>query len=192
MKKTSIKAKILRFTLLLVMIPLVILGGASVFLIYQNTYSTMKQSIQELARVSAERVEQELIANTNIAKEVGCVARLSSNTISLAEKLEILDQKVKDYNFVSGELISSNGLTYRNNVDCSNQQYFEKSMKGEVFITEPIENKLTGARNVVISAPIWKDGVVNSTVDGVVILVASDTLLNDIISSIQISKHGEA
>ncbi len=191
-KNKSIKTKIVRSTLLMVAIPLIILGGASIYLIYQSTYLSIEQTMSELASIASERVEEELIANCNLARELGCVARLTSDSYTIEQKLEIVDQKVADYKLVSGELIGTDGKTYRGNVDCSDREYFKKAMNGELCITEPLENRISGKMNVMISAPVWKNGLPNSTIMGVVVLVAPDTILNDIVLSIQVSKHGAA
>ncbi len=192
LKRKSIKKKIVRATLLMVTIPLIVLGVASIYLIYQSTYSSIEQTMSELATIASERVEEELIANCNLARELGCVARLTSDSYTIEQKLAIVDQKVTDYKLVSGELIGTDGRTYRGNVDCSDREYFKKTMNGELCITEPLENRISGKMNVMISAPVWENGIPNSTIMGVVVLIAPDTLLNDIVLSIRISKNGAA
>lgn len=48
--------------------------------------------------------------------------------------------------------------------------------------------KATGKMSIMISAPVWKDGIPNTEIIGVVFIVPQETFLNDIVESIQISK----
>ena len=45
---------------------------------------------------------------------------------------------------------------------------------------------------IIVAAPIWKDGVPNSTVTGVVYFVPEETFLNDIVTEINVSENGSA
>lgn len=188
----SIKNKILFSVLLLVTISLLAVGGTGIYLNYRSTHTTLKQAMRETANLASKRTEQELTAYCNIAYELGSIARLSNSELSTADKKTIVDQKVKNYNLVEGGILNQNGLSIFDNLDCSDRSYFKSSLNGEIGISEPIVSKHTGEIVIVISAPLWKDGIPNTTVVGVVFLIPQATFLNDIVQSINISKGGSA
>lgn len=53
-------------------------------------------------------------------------------------------------------------------------------------------SKVTGELTIIVAAPLWENGVVDSNVIGVVYFVPRETFLNDIVSSINISENGSA
>ena len=65
-------------------------------------------------------------------------------------------------------------------------------MKGNSYISTPVVSKVTGELTIIVAAPLWEDGVVDSNVIGVVYFVPHETFLNDIVSSINISENGSA
>ena len=80
-------------------ISLILVGGASCILSYRGTQSTLEASMKEMAVVAADRVSYELQAYRNIVGETGSTARLSNPEITLAEKQDLLQQKVDTYGF---------------------------------------------------------------------------------------------
>ncbi|MEG2231487.1 MAG: methyl-accepting chemotaxis protein, partial [Lachnospiraceae bacterium] len=188
----SIKGQILLKVMLLVAISLIAMGTLSCFLNYRSTNATMAQTMTETAKIAAERIEKELISYRNIATELGSVARLSNPDISKEDKQAIIDQKVKTYNLVRGKMIAYDGTAPMDGTDYSDRDYFKASMTGKSYITEPILAKSSGKMSVIISAPIWKDGIPNTTVVGVVFIVPQETILKDIVNGIHVSEGGRA
>ena len=116
----SIKAKILVSMVLTLAISLILVGGASCILSYRGTQSTLEASMKEMAVVAADRVSYELQAYRNIVGETGSTARLSNPEITLAEKQDLLQQKVDTYGFQRYNLLNTQG---RSLIDGSNYSY---------------------------------------------------------------------
>lgn len=188
----SIRNKILISIILTVTISLLSVGAVTIFLNYKSTQRLLEQTIQETARISAERVSHELKEYLNIAYETGSIARLSSPTLTTAQKKAIVDQKAETYQFQRGNIIGLDGISLFDGKDYSEREYFQQSIKGEYCVSEPLISKITGELTIIISAPLWKDGIPNTAVVGVVYFVPTETFLNDIVSTVKISPGGGA
>lgn len=65
-------------------------------------------------------------------------------------------------------------------------------MNGKSFVSDPLVSKITGEVTIIIAAPLWKNGVYNSEVVGVVYFVPKETFLNDIMTAIDVSDNSKA
>lgn len=184
----SIKTKILLGMALTVFLSLCAVGGTSIYLNYSSMIGTMNQTMTELARTASQRVSKELDIYKNITYEVGCVARLSSSETSVDEKKAIIDQRAKAHNFQRGNIIGTDGVSLFDGKSYADRDYFQKSLKGETVVSEPLVSKVTGQLTIIISAPLWDKGIPDTTVVGVVYFVPTETFLNDIVSSIKVSE----
>lgn len=188
----SIKNKIVFSSLILMACSMMVLGCCVIFILYSSSQKILEQTLTETAKIAAERVSQEIIAYGNIARELGCITEISDENVSVEQKKLIVDSKVVDYNLVEIGIVGSDGNNIFNGVNCSERIYFQTSMKGGVYITEPVISKTTGKLTMFITAPIWKDGIVNTTVVGIVLLVPQEDFLDSIVKSIKVSEKGGA
>lgn len=191
-KTGSLKNKIVRAIVSIVLISLLILGGASCFLNYKSTMDSIRQNMLGTAQIAAERVYWEIERYKAIAAETGCIAILSDETTDLAYKKKIMDSKLKKYNLVESNILSLDGTNLFNGVDCSDREYFKQAVSGNVYISEPAVSKVSGKMTMMISAPMWKDGVIDSEVVGVIMMIPQEDFLNQIMQSIHISKNSGA
>lgn len=188
----SIKNKILLVVLLLIGLSLIVLGGTSIWLNISSTNSTLQQCMTETAELSAERVGQELERYKMLAMETGCNARLASSSTSIQDKQEIIDQKAKKYGLVRGNVVGKDGISILTGVDYNDREYFHQVLKGESVISDPLYSKTTDTLSVIVAAPLWKDGLANTEIIGMVLFVPQETFLNDIVCDIQVSPNGSA
>lgn len=188
----SIRGKIMLTFISTILVSLAAVGGFGCFLNYKSTMELLEQNMVEIAEISAKRIEKELEAYRNIATEVGSVARLSSSSTDIAQKKAIIDQKVKDHSFQRGNIIGADGISIFDGKDYSDRGYVQTAMKGQTAVSEPLISKITGELSIMISAPLWKDGIPGTQVVGAVYFVPKETFLNDIVSSIKISQTGSA
>ncbi len=183
----SIKTKILLCMALTVFVSLTVVGGISIYLNYTSMAGTMNQTMSELAKTASERVSKELDTYKNIAYDAGSVARLANPKTSIDEKKSIMDQRAETHGFQRGNILGNDGISIFDGKDYSDREYFQKSMNGEVAVSEPLVSKVTGKLTIVISAPLWENGIPNTKVIGVVYFIPTETFLNDIVNSIKIS-----
>lgn len=188
----SIRSKILLSVILLTAVSLSIVGGVSAYLNYSSTYSTLSQTMSETAHIAAERVQYELASYTNIVKEIGHLSDLSAKYVTTGEKRAVIDERVKAYGFQQGDILDAGGKSVFSGTDYSAYGFFQNSMNGDCFISRPSINPTTGELTFFISAPLWANGVHNSTVAGVVYFVPDGSILQNIISSIRVGESGAA
>lgn len=188
----SIQKKI-QFTMLrVVAIAMLLLGVLACILNFYSTYSMLKTMVGEVSQLAAERVEWEITSYKNIVRELGCISRFSNDAYSIEEKQEILVQKVEYYGFIRGRLINPQGIAEMDGTDFSDREFFKRAINGETYFSEPTLSATDGMVRLYASAPVWKDGVVDSTITGVIMVVLPLDMLNDIAKSIEISKNANS
>ncbi len=188
--KKSIRSKIKSGVVQLVAGAVVLLTVISTIVNVGSSMSTIESAMSETAKVTADRLAMELQATANIAIELGGVAELSSEQCTAEQKQELINQRVEYYGMVRGKLIGADGICEYDGTDYNDREYFQKSMQGESFISDPVLSKTDGKLSIIISAPVWKGGVPGSEVVGVVFLTPDNNLLNDIVADIKMSKNG--
>lgn len=175
----------------IIIISVVLVGLIAATLSYISTIQALKITMTSTVDIIGDRISHELNEYTNVAIETGCVPRLSSSTLSNEEKQALLTERANAYGFLRGNLIATDGYSYLTDNDFSDREYFKRSMQGEAFVSDPLISKITGKVTIIISAPLWKDGVRNSTVEGVVYYAPVETFLDDITASVQLSKNAD-
>lgn len=190
-KEKGIKQRLQKNILLLTISLLVLLGVITSVMNYISTNSTLKQAMQEAVRIAAERIEWEITSYENVAGELGTVARLTSTECSDADKQALIDQKVQEYSLEKGKLIGADGVARIDGTSYADQEFFQLAMKGETFISEPQISE-DGSISIIIAAPVWKDGLKDSEVAGVIMLNPQKEFMNDIVKGINVSKGGAA
>lgn len=189
-KAKSIKQKIQTSMILVIVTSLLLVGAITIVFNYTSTMDTLKQTMAETAEVTADRLEMELKATLNVVYELGCTARLSNSTYTASEKQKIVDQKVENYQMERGKIIGPDGICITDGTDYRDRDYFKASMNGETYISDILVAKTSGELSIIISAPIWQDGIPGSKVAGVVFLVPNPSFLNDIVAEIKVSNNG--
>lgn len=189
---TSIKSKVTKAVIIPVVIGMLLVGGAAIFLNYKSTHEMLVEMMTETANISSERVGEELARYQDLIEEVGKNKILSNGYATMEEKKAFVDEKATDYGFQRCNVIGVDGVGVFDGNDYSDRDYFMAGMKGESFITRPIVSKVTGKLSIIISAPIWKDGMKDSKIMGVVYFVPDENFLNDIMKQIHISNNSTA
>ncbi len=188
----SIKSKIQVTMIVTIVVALTLVGTVACTLGYRGTKSAIQSSMEELARVAAERVSYQLIEYKTVAMETGCITRLSDPLSTMARKKEVLQQKVDSYDFTRYNLLDVNGVSLFDKNDYSGRRYFQEAVQGNVYVSEPLISAVTGEVTIIVSAPVWKNGERGTQVVGVVYFVPPETFLNDIVTSLKISEGGSA
>ena len=168
------------------------LGVIAIAMSYINTNRLLEQTFSETAKIAADKVGYEIQSFANIVTEIGCDATFTETSLTVEDKQEIIDQKVEKYNLERGNLLGTDGISIFDGNDYSERDYFKAAMKGETFVSDPLISKRTGDLTIIVAAPIWKDGLPDTTVIGVVYIVPDPNILNDTVASISVSKNSAA
>ncbi len=191
-KQSTIRKELMVEICILVSIPMILLGSVASFLIYRSTQATLNQTMEQLSDVAADKVQERLESIKNVAVETGCVARLSSTSSSPTDKQTIIDQRVENHGYQRGNILSLTGKSIFDGTDYSDREYFQQAKAGNAWVSDPLISKVTGEVTVIVAAPIWKDGVPNSSVAGGVLFVPTKTFLHIIFNLIKIRGNAGA
>ena len=173
-KAITIKFQIIRSAVLFLFIPILLLGGGALVSTYNGTMTSTKEESEEIVLLGAERIEWELEAFKNIVKMQGTQASFADSKLTDADRKIILSSIATAYGFERGNYISKDGKGIDGNT-YTDRAYFQNALKGEVTVSEPVISKVTGELTVIIAAPVWKNGVVDSEVVGCVYFVPHET-----------------
>ena len=188
----SIRKKITVCLMATVLTSLVLVGVTSISLNYRSTIATVDQMMSETAVLAAERVEQELTAYKNVAMDTGCIPQLSDAGVAVETKRAIIDERVAMHGFQRGNIIGADGLSIFDGNDYSDREYVRQAMQGAVYVSEPLVSKITGELSIMVAAPLYAGGSRDAGIVGVVYFVPPETFLNDIVSSIKVSRNSRA
>jgi len=188
----TIRAKI-RFCMSVTLLAaLLAMGVTTIGMSWSSTMSTLEQTMTETASIAAERVEKELYAYQQIAYETGSVAQLASPDVPTEQKKEIIDQRAATHGFQRGNIVLLDGYSIFDGNNYTDRAYIQSAFRGETCVSEPLVSKVTGKISIMVSAPLWADGIPDSQVVGAVYFVPNETFLNDIVSTIEFGPQGTA
>lgn len=188
----SVKGKILLGMVATIVIGMVVIGVVSIVLSLRSSNSMLQTAMQGTAEITASRVEYELRAYVDIASTAGQSEVLANPDVSLTEKEEYINQMAQNYNMTRGNLLDLQGNSYFDGNNYSDREYFQRAKEGESFVSTPTLSKVTGKLSILIAAPVYQNGDTSKPIIGVVYFVPQETFLNDIMSSIHVSKNSEA
>ncbi|MGD9568594.1 MAG: methyl-accepting chemotaxis protein [Sedimentibacter sp.] len=193
-KLNSIKTKIFIRFLSLILIVVIILGGISTYQNYKTTFDTLEQTMVNLTQVSSNVISNKLEVYKAIASDLGLNPVVSDLAASKQNKAKIVAQMVEMYDLIDAFTVTSVGTgesPITNEIYLvSDLDYFKASMDGNIYLTEPTLNKKLGKVTIIVSAPIWKNGVYGSSVNGVAVIVLDGKVLSDVSSSVKIGEGG--
>ncbi|MGN0657308.1 MAG: methyl-accepting chemotaxis protein [Ruminiclostridium sp.] len=192
LSKMPIKKHIIVITLVMVLLPLLICGGAAMILNYNTTMNAVSSNMAEMAVLTADRIKWELDSFLAVTRGTGFNIEIASASVSNETKTKILEEKASQYGMIRGGLISADGISIIDGKDYSDRGYFQEAMKGNTCISEPLISKITGELTIIIAAPVWENGVFGTTPVGCVYFVPNEEFLNDIMREIKLSEHSAA
>lgn len=172
---------------LISVIALIVVSGVFMYLSNMNT-------LREMANVAlnstSSAVEQTLHTLEVNALNVASLETIRDTGATKAEKLEAMEGVRTQNNYDEVGFVELDGQGYSNygDFDFNDQLHFQAASKGDVFVGEPIINRLNGDIIIISGAPVYDDGKIVGTVY-IVDLVAS---VNDKIGGITFGKTGHA
>ncbi len=175
-----------------IMICCIVLGVLTSVLSYVSSISAISETINNTSDVAAKYVAASLEEYKAIAYETGSIARLADPDKSVEEKASIINQRIKDHNFMGAFLLDSNGIDVLSGEDLSDRDYFKEAMKGNTFVSTPAYSEVTKTVSYAISAPLWEDGLPGTTPVGAVVYIPDGEYLNNIMRSIKVGNGGTA
>jgi methyl-accepting chemotaxis protein len=124
----------------------------------------------------------------NLAEAIATDSYLLSDEHSAVEKQTHIAEKATSHGLLGGDMLDTSGIGL-DGTDYSASESFKEALNGKVFISSPTDVG-GGNKMMFIAAPIWENGVEGSDVVGVIYLIPSPTVLDDIAKSIKSSANG--
>ncbi len=166
-----------------------IIGIVGSVLNFSSAQSILNKSMTETVKLAASRVQTEIERYKSIASEIGCISSLTEPANADIECKE----RITKYSLEACGVIDASGKDILSGVDYSADEFFKSAFAGNEYCSDFMVTSSFGVNNaVIISAPLWEDGVYGSKVSGVVYMIPKNTFLNDIVTNINVGEGGTA
>lgn len=187
-RQRSIGYVMARMSFIMVMVGMVwisIIAIASNFIATKNVVS---EELLSVVTTASRSVQWELQSYVNLAEAIGTDSYLLNPDNSAEDKQAYIHQKATSHGLVSGDMLDTSGIGL-DGTDYSASESFKAALDGKVYISSPM-TIANGTKVMFIAAPIWENGIEGSKVVGVIYLIPSPTVLDDIAKSIKSSANG--
>ena len=189
----SIKIKIMAAMMVIGLLSSVALGIAGTILNFSSANDVMSKSLTETAKVAASRVEKELQLYMTIATELGCTASVADEEGGSLKRASAIEDRLAKYGLSAGGILGADGKNIATGADCSEEEFFKKALDGKANISDFfLESPIMAYNTAVVAAPIWKGGVVGTSIIGVVYIIPATTFFEDLAASIKVGEKGNA
>lgn len=187
----SIKTKLVVFFGVLLIVVCGVLGGVSYInssnALVDNTEDTLTRMAQEASKVVSGRIDSTL----DTLEALAMIDHISNMGDSWEEKVKILGAEIKRSGHLKIGIADKNGdIKYTNGttLNIKDREYFQKAIKGERTVSDPIVSKEDNSVVVVYAVPI-KSG---NQIVGVLAATRDGNELSDITNDIKYGKSGSA
>jgi len=187
-KQRSIGYVMARMSFIMVMVGMLLIAMISIASNFIATKQLVSGELLQVVTVASERVKWELQSYVNLAEAIGTDSYLLDENNSAEDKQAYIAQKATSHGLVGGDMLDTSGIGL-DGTDYSASDSFKAALGGEVYISSPM-TIATGDKVMFIAAPIWENGVEGSKVVGVIYLIPSPTVLDDITKTIKSSAQG--
>lgn len=172
---------------LITVITLIVVSGVFMYLSNMNTLHDMANVAMNSTSSAVEQTLHTLEVN---AMNVAALETIKDTQASKEEKLNAMEGVRIQNNYDEVGFVELDGKGYSNygDFDFNDQLHFQATSKGNVFVGEPIVNRLNGDVIIISGAPVYND----STIVGTVYIVDLVASVNDKIGEITFGKTGRA
>ncbi len=156
-RQTSIKYRVLRLSILSVVIVVVVLLGVISLLIYNAYDSSYKEESKNLASSYSLLIQNDI---ENLYYDLDSVAADPSvldESIPLEERKANLEKIAVNSRFNDFSVAYADGTTY-NDTNISGREYFQRAMKGEYCVSSPVVRLTDGSVTTMMAGPVFTYG----------------------------------
>lgn len=164
-------------------------GGISYFESYRSLQRSATQSLEHMAQETAEVVQVKVHSQLDTMLALANNYYISSNTLTISQKLAILKPEVKRSNLISMGIGDLNGnVTYTDGVkvNLSDRENYKAALSGNTGITDPTPGKSGNILVMSYAVPIKQNGKVT----GVLMETIDGNELSKLVSNVKYKKTG--
>ena len=187
-KQRSIGYIMARLAFIMVMVGMLLIAIVSIFSNFVATKNLVSGELLSVVSTASRSIQWELQSYVNLAEAIGTDSFLLDEENSAEDKQAYIAQKATSHGLVGGDMLDTSGIGL-DGADYSASESFKSALGGEVYISSPTDTG-SGTKMMFIAAPVWENGIEGSEVVGVIYLIPSPTLLDDIAASIKSSEQG--
>lgn len=187
--KKSIKSSIITIMLSSIIGVSLILGILCSILNFTSSIDVLDQTMTELAKVSAERINTEITEYKNILSFLAVSNELIDINTTASDLENLFQTYESQYDLKKLFFANTEGLCKNSSFNISNEEYFKQAIQGNFYISSPAANTLSEDIVMVLSAPVYSN---DHTIIGVLAAIPDDTFIHNIVKSIDVGKRGGA
>lgn len=187
----SIKARLLTFSLALLVTSMLIVGVVSAFINFRSTIISLEQTLTGSVLIAAKEVDSTLKGYRNLTTELASshVFMQKITPTSIAQMTAEARDIEKRHGFSLLSRADVDGTLTEGDTNVADRDYFITARDtGKTIVSDPIIRRDTGKMSVVIAAPV----MVNGTFDGILSISVDAQFLCDIVDTLKIGKTGSA
>ncbi len=179
-------SRIMSLSLILV-ITLIITSG---IFMYSSNMDTLYNMTSVALKSTSSAVERTLYTLEANAINVASLETIKNPNASKEEKLEVMEDVRIQHNYDEVGFVELDGKGYSNygDFDFNDQLHFQATKQGNLFVGEPIVNRLNGEVIIISGAPVYN----NKQIVGTVYIVDFVESVNDKIGEIRFGETGSA
>ncbi len=179
-------SRIMSLSLILV-ITLIITSG---IFMYSSNMDTLYNMTSVALKSTSSAVERTLYTLEANAINVASLETIKNPNASKEEKLAVMEDVRLQHNYDEVGFVELDGKGYSNygDFDFNDQLHFQATKQGNLFVGEPIVNRLNGEVIIISGAPVYN----NKQIVGTVYIVDFVESVNDKIGEIRFGETGSA
>ena len=187
-RKRNLKSQILRESLITTCISSLVIGSVCSIQTYKDSEKKAYNALRNTTDIAVTAVENDLDGKKSIMSEFGCTIFKYFTVLEESDFSEFLRVKASEFGFKKLFVTDVTGVT-GTGIDFKGYDFFNRSMKGETVLLPP-QVAADGSVEVLVSAPVWDNGLPNTKVIGIVIGVMDGSWLSDLVCDIEIGDTG--
>ena len=156
---------------------------------HMRTRQETLTTFERIANSAKMVVEGQIDSMVYSVSELGNYVDICSKTMTSDELNNYLAEKAKLNNFQTLYITNKNGITNKG-WDMSSYDFFKSAISGNTFLTSPQITEDGGSAAMTVSAPIWKDGIEDGEVVGIVCAVVDAKYISDLLGQIDVGETG--
>ena len=189
MKRTTLRKRVVRLNMITMAVALTIVGILGSLISFSAAVGEAHRAFTSVTETASIAVVNEIQAITRVVEELGMNTMLYDPSITKETLTEYLQTKASQYGYISFYSTDSVGMS-NTGADFSSYDFFKVASRGESFFSEPMVTSDGKSSHIMVSAPIWRDGVYGGVIEGAVCAVIDGTILSDLVRSIHMGETG--
>ena len=190
--KKTLKSAIATPVSVMVILAITVMGAVGCLMGYNSTVNGLKTSMSATGELAQKYIASELDKVNGFLSVLAENSAFYDGTYPVEKRDEVLTTQAKEYGALSAFFVSASGRDESSGKDYSSTDYFKASMDGQSYVTSPYADSYTGELTLMFSAPVYANGVKNSSITGVLCVAFPQSILNNTITGVKIGDGATA